>query len=75
MLYIRLIYRYINSSRNCIGKTFALQEMRLSIAHLVKMFDFYATTQELEDAQDRSSFITLGIHKNSFMIQIKRRQL
>ncbi|KAJ8658815.1 hypothetical protein O0I10_005542 [Lichtheimia ornata] len=62
-------------SRNCIGKTFALQEMRLSIAHLVKMFDFHATKQELEDAQDRSSFITLGVHKNSFMVQIKRREL
>lgn len=63
----------IFSSRNCIGKSFAQQEMRLSIAHIVKLYDIQPIPQEMEDAKERRSFVTLAVKKNSFKIQAKRR--
>lgn len=59
--------------RNCIGKGFAMQEMRLAIATLVKHYDFEPIPQELKDAKDKRQFITLQVAKNSFKIRIKRR--
>lgn len=51
-----------------------MQEMRLSIATLIKFYDFKAIPQEHDHAKDRRAFITLGVAKNSFKALVKRRQ-
>ncbi|ORY90987.1 cytochrome P450 [Syncephalastrum racemosum] len=66
-------YPFSLGPRNCIGKGFAMQEMRLAIATLVKHYDFKPIPQELEDAKDKRQFITLQVAKNSFRARIKRR--
>ncbi|KAI8144332.1 cytochrome P450 [Fennellomyces sp. T-0311] len=60
-------------SRNCIGKGFAQQEMRLSIASLVKYYDFEAIPEEMVASEERRSFITLAVRSNSFKVWMKRR--
>ncbi|KAI8379333.1 cytochrome P450 [Radiomyces spectabilis] len=61
-------------TRNCIGKNFALQEMRITIATLVKLYDMKPIPQELKDAEQRRHFITLTVAKNSFKLLMKRRE-
>ncbi|KAI8144337.1 cytochrome P450 [Fennellomyces sp. T-0311] len=60
-------------SRNCIGKTFAQQEMRLSIANLVRLFDFESMPDELVSSDERRAFITYAVKSNSFKVLMKRR--
>ncbi|KAG2227376.1 hypothetical protein INT45_004332, partial [Circinella minor] len=60
-------------SRNCIGKTFAQQEMRLSIANLVKLFDFEAIPEQVAAGEERCAFLTLQIRSNSYKVFMKRR--
>ncbi|KAI8139344.1 cytochrome P450 [Fennellomyces sp. T-0311] len=60
-------------TRNCIGKTFAMQEMRLSLANLVKFFDFKAIPAEMESAKERVAYVTMQVKSNSFKILMKRR--
>ncbi|KAI9499050.1 cytochrome P450 [Zychaea mexicana] len=60
-------------SRNCIGKTFAQQEMRLSIANLVKLYDIVAIPEEVASAEERRAFITLAVKSNSYKVMMKRR--
>lgn len=64
-----LLYR----TRNCIGKNFALQEMRILIATVLKTYDIQPIEQEMIGSHERRQFITLSIPKNSFNIKIKRR--
>ncbi|KAI8062339.1 cytochrome P450 [Gilbertella persicaria] len=67
-------FPFSSGSRNCIGKNFALQEMRISIATFLKHFDIAPIEQEMQDAEDRRHFITLQVAKNSFKLKAKRRQ-
>ena len=68
------IYWYNNySSRNCIGKTFAQQEMRLSIANLIKLFDFEAIPEQVAAGEERRTFLTLQVKSNSYKVLMKRR--
>ncbi|KAI8143138.1 cytochrome P450 [Fennellomyces sp. T-0311] len=60
--------------RNCIGQAFALQEMRLVFANLVKLYDFEAIPEQMVAAEDRRSFLVLQLHGNSFKVLIKRRE-
>ncbi|KAI8364059.1 cytochrome P450 [Blakeslea trispora] len=60
-------------SRNCIGKNFALQEMRITVATFLKHFDIVAIPEEMEHAEDKRHFITLQVAKNSFKVKAKRR--
>ncbi|KAI9499051.1 cytochrome P450 [Zychaea mexicana] len=60
-------------SRNCIGKAFAQQEMRLSIANLIRLYDFEAIPSEMKRSDDRRSFITYSVTSNSFNVYMKRR--
>ncbi|KAI8144334.1 cytochrome P450 [Fennellomyces sp. T-0311] len=60
-------------SRNCIGKGFALQEMRLALGNLVKLYDFEAIAKELSSANERRAFGTLGLKSSSFKVMMKRR--
>ncbi|KAI9497880.1 cytochrome P450 [Zychaea mexicana] len=59
--------------RNCVGKTFAEQEMRLSIANLIKLYDFQAIPEEVAASKDRCAFLTLTVKKNSYKVLVKRR--
>ncbi|KAG2203174.1 hypothetical protein INT46_008932 [Mucor plumbeus] len=70
---LEAFFTFSAGSRNCIGKNFALQEMRIAIATLLKTFEIKAIEQEMKDAEDRRQFITLTVPKNSFNIKIKRR--
>ncbi|KAG2187650.1 hypothetical protein INT44_005340 [Umbelopsis vinacea] len=67
-------YPFSAGSRNCIGKNFALQEMRLVIATLIKKFDFDTIPESLKDAEDIRHFITLTIWKDSFKAKVSRRK-
>ncbi|ORY97299.1 cytochrome P450 [Syncephalastrum racemosum] len=67
-------YPFSLGSRNCIGRNFAMQEMRLAIATLIKHYDFQSMPEELLNAEDRRAFITLGIANNSFKAFVKRRE-
>jgi hypothetical protein len=60
-------------TRNCIGKNFALQEMRILIATMLKTYDIQPIEQEMIGSHERRQFITLTIPNNSFNIKIKRR--
>ncbi|CDH57423.1 p450 monooxygenase [Lichtheimia corymbifera JMRC:FSU:9682] len=60
-------------SRNCLGKQFAYQEMRLSIATLVRLFDFKAIPEEIANSDERRCFLTLAVKSNSFKVLMKRR--
>ncbi|KAI8879798.1 cytochrome P450 [Backusella circina FSU 941] len=67
-------YPFSSGSRNCIGKNFALQEMRLSLSALLKYYEILPIEQEMKDAEERRAYITLGVAKNSFKIIVKRRE-
>lgn len=56
------------------AKFFALQEMRLAIAAIVRLFDIESIPQEMENAQDRRQFVTLTLASRSFKVNIRRRQ-
>ncbi|KAI8144336.1 cytochrome P450 [Fennellomyces sp. T-0311] len=60
-------------SRNCIGKGFALQEMRLAIANLIKLYEFKIIPEQLAASDDRRWYGALGIHNNTFKVLMKRR--
>src|ERR1700731_2669296 len=49
-----MIYR----SRNCIGRNFALMEMRLILSAFVYHFNFQPVPESVEDAKDLRQFIT-----------------
>ncbi|ORZ02865.1 cytochrome P450 [Syncephalastrum racemosum] len=70
---VEAFYPFSLGARNCIAKNFGLQEMRLSIAALVKHYDMRAIPEELAHAKDRRQFITLNLAKHSFKIQVRRR--
>ncbi|KAI9255174.1 cytochrome P450 [Phascolomyces articulosus] len=61
-------------SRNCIGKGFAQIEMRVSIANLVRLYDFEAIPEEMKQSDERRSFITFAVKSNSFNAYMKHRQ-
>lgn len=61
------------SSRNCIGKMFSMQEMRLCLSTLIKHFDFKPIAECMEDTKDRRQFVTLNIAKNTFKVKMSLR--
>ncbi|KAI9323898.1 cytochrome P450 [Dichotomocladium elegans] len=61
-------------SRNCIGKAFAQQEMRLSIANILRRYDLHAFPDDLAKSDSRTAFLTLGVKNNSFKVAIRRRE-
>lgn len=62
------------STRNCIGKNFALQEMRLVIATLLKTYEIQPIEEEMKEAKERRHFITLTVPSCKFNIKIRRRE-
>jgi hypothetical protein len=71
-LALELIFR-MNSSRNCIGKNFALQEMRIVLATLLKHFDIASIEEEMKEATKLRQRFVLSLKTPSFNIKIKRR--
>ncbi|CAO3635624.1 unnamed protein product [Cunninghamella blakesleeana] len=60
-------------SRNCIGKQFALMEMRLVLATMMKLFDFTPIPEEMIASEDVRHFITLTVASNQFKVLMRRR--
>lgn len=60
-------------SRNCIGKQFALMEMRLVLATMVKLYDFTPIPEEMTASEDVRHFITLTVASNQFKVLMRRR--
>lgn len=50
-----------------------MQEMRISLATLVKHYDFKTIPQEMEDSKEVRQYLTLQLKKNSFKVLMKRR--
>ncbi|KAI9328648.1 cytochrome P450 [Pilaira anomala] len=70
---LEAFFAFSAGSRNCIGKNFALQEMRLCLASLLKNFEISAIPQEMEDAKNIRTFITMTVEKHTFDCKIRRR--
>ncbi|KAI9009964.1 cytochrome P450 [Phycomyces nitens] len=60
-------------SRNCIGKDFAMNEMRLVLATIIKHFEIKPIPDQLIAAEDKRHFLTLTIKPGSFKINMKSR--
>jgi cytochrome P450 len=70
---LEAFFPFSAGTRNCIGKNFALQEMRICLSTFLKHFEIAPIEQEMKDAEEIRTFITMTIVKNSFKIRIKRR--
>ncbi|KAG0169201.1 hypothetical protein DFQ28_003911 [Apophysomyces sp. BC1034] len=66
-------YPFSTGSRICIGKQFAQQEIRLSLATMVKFYDIFPIPEEMETSKDRRFILTLALAARSFKVMIKRR--
>ncbi|KAL0087814.1 cytochrome P450 CYP5313 [Phycomyces blakesleeanus] len=60
-------------SRNCIGKDFALNEMRLVLATLIKHYYIEPIPEQMVAAMEKRHYLTLTIASSSFKIRMKRR--
>ncbi|KAI9247518.1 cytochrome P450 [Phascolomyces articulosus] len=61
-------------SRICIGNAFALHEMRVTLANLIKSYDIVAIPEELQASDERRAFVTMSLKYKRFMVQMKRRE-
>ncbi|KAI8079930.1 cytochrome P450 [Halteromyces radiatus] len=68
-------YAFSIGSRNCIGKNFALMEMRLALSALIKLFDITAIPDEMEQANDIRHFVTLTVAQNKFNVILRPRRV
>ncbi|KAL9547326.1 hypothetical protein MBANPS3_006220 [Mucor bainieri] len=66
-------FTFSAGSRNCIGKNFALQEMRLALANFFKYYEMKPIPKEMEEAKHMRQYITLTIAKGTFFAKVKRR--
>ncbi|KAF1799833.1 cytochrome P450 CYP5313 [Mucor lusitanicus] len=71
---LEAFYSFSVGTRNCIGKNFALQEMRLVIATLLKTYEIQPIEEEMKEAKERRHFITLTVPSCKFNIKIRRRE-
>lgn len=68
-------YPFSMGSRNCVGKNFAIMEMRLVLSTLIKRFDLTPIPEEMEQAKDVRHFVTLTVANNKFNVVAHRRQI
>lgn len=68
-------YPFSVGSRNCVGKNFAIMEMRLVLSTLIKRFDLTPIPEEMEQAKEVRHFVTLTVANNKFNLIARRRQL
>ncbi|KAI9027671.1 cytochrome P450 [Phycomyces nitens] len=66
-------FPFSTGSRNCIGKTLAMNEMRLVIAALIKHYDIESIPKEMEAAKEKRYYITLTLESGSFKLLLKPR--
>ncbi|KAI8336564.1 cytochrome P450 [Chlamydoabsidia padenii] len=66
-------YPFSMGSRNCVGKNFAIMEMRLVLATLIKRFDLTPIPEEMEQAKEVRHFVTLTVANNKFNVIARRR--
>ena len=66
-------FPFSSGSRNCIGRNFALQEMRITLATFLRLYDIAPIEQEMEESKDLRQFITMSVAKGSFNVRVKRR--
>lgn len=50
-----------------------MQEMRLAMATLIRLYDFEAIPQALKDAQERRCYVIMTLAKDSLLVRMKRR--
>ncbi|CAO3674069.1 unnamed protein product [Umbelopsis vinacea] len=67
-------FPFSSGSRNCIGRNFALMEMRLILSSFVYHFNFEPVQESVEDAKDLRQFITYTIASNSYKVKISNRE-
>ncbi|GJJ77239.1 hypothetical protein EMPS_09598 [Entomortierella parvispora] len=63
-------YPFSAGTRNCVGKNFAMMEMRLILATLVLNYDIKAVPGQ---RQDYVQYITTALATESYIIKMKRR--
>ncbi|KAL0087726.1 cytochrome P450 CYP5313 [Phycomyces blakesleeanus] len=66
-------FPFSTGSRNCIGKTLAINEMRLVISALIKNFDLDDIPKEMMAANEKRYYITLTLESGSFKLLLKPR--
>ncbi|KAK3815001.1 MAG: cytochrome P450 [Benniella sp.] len=64
-------YPFSAGTRNCIGKNFAMMEMRLILATIITMYDIGFVPNQREDY---IQFITTALATESYVITMKKRQ-
>ncbi|KAF1800882.1 cytochrome P450 [Mucor lusitanicus] len=67
------LFTFSAGSRNCIGKNFALQELRLALANFFKYYEIKPIPKEMEEATNLRQYLTLTVAKGSFLAKVKRR--
>ncbi|KAI8971114.1 cytochrome P450 [Pilobolus umbonatus] len=71
---LQAFFPFSAGSRNCIGKNFAYQEMKVCIANIIKFYDLQPIEEELEKSKEYRLFITLTVKSNSFKCKAKLRK-
>ncbi|KAI8636080.1 cytochrome P450 [Parasitella parasitica] len=66
-------FTFSAGSRNCIGKNFALQEMRLALANFFKYYDIKPIQKEMDEAGNLRQYLTLTVAKCSFFAKVRER--
>ncbi|KAL9539184.1 hypothetical protein PS6_011313 [Mucor atramentarius] len=67
------LFTFSAGSRNCIGKNFALQELRLALANFFKYYEIKPIPKEMKEAENLRQYLTLTVAKGSFLAKVKRR--
>ncbi|KAG0238511.1 hypothetical protein BGW41_008162 [Actinomortierella wolfii] len=69
-------YPFSAGTRNCVGKNFAMMEMRLILAILVLQFEYVYILERVRwQRTDYVQYITTTFATESYIIKMKRRQL
>ncbi|KAI7905069.1 cytochrome P450 [Cokeromyces recurvatus] len=71
--HVDAFFPFSSGSRNCIGKNFAYQEMRIIIASILKNYEIVPIKDEMQHATHLRQYLTLCIAKRSFKIKIIKR--
>ncbi|KAG0357541.1 cytochrome P450 [Gamsiella multidivaricata] len=64
-------YPFSAGTRNCVGKNFAMMEMKMILATVVKRYEIEAVPRQ---RTDYVQFITTALATESYVIKMKRRQ-
>jgi hypothetical protein len=65
-----VLLTFASASRQCIGKQFALMEMRLLLATLVKCYELKLVP---EQSHELANMLVLHLKEEQYFIEVKRR--